>query len=313
MLKLGLGTAAIGRPRYINIQKGRLTDFKVEAFEKEGLALLDQAYSSGIRYYDTAPGYGMAEKMLIKWAKKYNDIEIATKWGYTYVADFDPKAKVHEVKEHSLSKLEEQWTRSQLLIPQLSVYQIHSATLETGVLQNQAILNRLAQLKAENGLQIGVTTTGPNQTEVIKKAVELRVNGIRLFDVFQVTYNILDQSLSEAMGYFDNGDRRLVIKEALANGRLFRNKDYPLYEPIYKTLEGLAGKYEVGIDAIALRFCMDSVPATAVLSGAAVGHHLDDNLKSESIKLSHADIAQLQSLAIDANAYWTERKRLKWN
>ena len=64
-------------------------------------------------------------------------IEIATKWGYTYTANFDANATVHEVKEHSLSKLNEQWNFSKQLLPYLKVYQIHSATLETGVLENK--------------------------------------------------------------------------------------------------------------------------------------------------------------------------------
>jgi len=90
--KIGLGTAAIGRPLYINIKKEVTEyDFSLEAFRQKGIAILEAAYNQGIRYFDTAPGYGMAEQMLIDWAMEKEDpsIEVATKWGYTYVANFD--------------------------------------------------------------------------------------------------------------------------------------------------------------------------------------------------------------------------------
>ena len=107
---IGFGTAAIGRPQYINIRHAKVEEFSLAAFKEKGFAMLDSAYENGILYFDTAPGYGMAEQLLIDWVKQKNDptIEVATKWGYTYVANFDPAATTHEVKEHSLAKLNEQ-------------------------------------------------------------------------------------------------------------------------------------------------------------------------------------------------------------
>ena len=167
---LAFGTAAIGRPQYINIRQQIAEPFTLETFRRKGLQMLEDAYQLGIRYFDTAPGYGIAEQLLIEWASTKDDseIEIATKWGYTYTAYFDPNAKVHEVKEHSLSKLNEQWSQSQQLLPQLTTYQIHSASFETGVLENEEILNRLAELKAEYSLHMGLSVTGSNQMEVLK-------------------------------------------------------------------------------------------------------------------------------------------------
>ena len=91
----------------------------------------------------------MAEGLVLEWLKTKNDktIEIATKWGYTYTANFDKNAIIHEVKEHSLVKLSAQWDFSKQLLPYLKVYQIHSATIETGVLENTEVLAQLAFLK----------------------------------------------------------------------------------------------------------------------------------------------------------------------
>lgn len=314
--KIGLGTAAIGRPSYINIKKEAAThDFSLEAFKQKGIAILESAYQQGVRYFDTAPGYGMAEQMLMDWVMEKQDtsIEVATKWGYTYVANFDPNATQHEVKEHSLEKLNQQWSNSKSLLPLMTSYQVHSATLETGILDNESILNRLVELKNEHGLLIGITTTGSNQTEVLKKALDIEVNGKELFDLFQVTYNIFDQSLASVATEFSKRNKRLVIKEALANGRIFPNEKYQHYAGAYDQLNQLALKYNIGIDAIALRFCVDSIPIYRVLSGAANEQHLSDNLKVDDFKLENTDIEALRKLAINPIQYWNERKQLGWN
>lgn len=314
--KIGLGTAAIGRPLYLNIRQTAASKISLEAFRKEGVAALDTAYMHGIRYFDTAPSYGMAEDILLNWVQEKRDpsIEVATKWGYTYLANFDIDATEHEVKEHTLKKLNEQWAKSKAFLPQLTTYQIHSATFETGVLKNYDILNRLAELKNEYYIRIGLTTTGANQIEVLKEAVNIEVGGERLFNVFHATYNIFDQSLASIATEFSDQNHRLIIKEAMANGRVFPNKNYPHYKTAYQLLDDLTRKYQVGIDAIALRFCIDSIrPVYKILSGAANTQQLLDNLKAADFDLEAADIAALKKLAVNPELYWNERKQLSWN
>lgn len=312
---IGLGTAAIGRPQYINIRQEATTAFSLASFRQKGIATLDEAYAQGVRYFDTAPGYGMAEELLIDWLATKDDptIELATKWGYTYVANFDPQATQHEVKEHSLAKLNEQWLQSQQLLPALTSYQIHSATFATGVLENQAILERLAELKALHGLHIGLSTTGANQREVLEKSLSVEVAGQPLFDLFQVTFNIFDQSLASLIQEANAAGKRVVIKEGLANGRIFTNTNYPHYQAAYEQLAKLAQKYEVGVDAVALRFCLDSIPVFKVLSGAAQDNHLHGNLLANTFRLREEEVKTLQTLAVNRNAYWAERKQLAWN
>jgi aryl-alcohol dehydrogenase-like predicted oxidoreductase len=53
-----------------------------------------------------------------------------SKWGYRYVADWQSQAKVHEVKEHTLSLLREQLAESrESLGDYLGLYQIHSVQM----------------------------------------------------------------------------------------------------------------------------------------------------------------------------------------
>lgn len=312
---IGLGTAALGRPQYINVRIEDCDNSNLETFRKQSFAVLEEAYQSGVRYFDTAPGYGLAEELVLEWLQTKDDktIEVGTKWGYTYTANFNANAIVHEVKEHSLTKLKEQWNFSKQLLPYVKVYQIHSATLETGVLENTEVLEELAKLRKEHHLKIGITTSGVNQVEVIEKALDVLIDGEPLFDVFQVTYNFLEQSLFTIVDDLIAKNKLVIIKEALANGRIFSNENYPNYADMYTFLESLATKYNVGVDAIALKYCMQTIPESTVLSGASSKNQLQENLKVDSFSLSNDEIEQLKSFKVSPNFYWNERKQLKWN
>lgn len=313
---IGLGTAAIGRPQYINIKQGNANaPFSLKSFKEKGMAMLDYAYDLGLRYFDTAPGYGLAEQLLIDWVTKKNDpnIIVATKWGYTYVANFDPNANVHEVKEHSPKKLNEQWKVSKQLLPYLKYYQIHSATLESGVLENEAVLERLFQLKEEHNIKVGLTTTGSNQAEVLQKGMDVHFKGEQLFEVFQCTYNVLDQSIYKLGGKILMDKKQLVIKETLANGRIFPNASYPAYDVLYKKLETLSKKYGVGVDAIALQFCSVKLEGAIILSGANKSEYLRQNLMATDFQLSTQEMEELARFKIAPKMYWEERQQLTWN
>lgn len=314
-MKLGLGTAALGRPQYINIRTKSIQKTDLAAFRKHSFSVLEKAYTLGVRYFDTAPGYGLAEELVLEWlqTKKDPTIEIATKWGYTYTANFDENAIVHEVKEHSLKKLDAQWEFSKQLLPAVKVYQIHSATIATGVLENQAVLEQLFYLKKEHKIKIGLTTTGTNQVEVLKKALDVQVNGIQLFDLFQVTYNFLEQSVQEITQELMQQKKTMVIKEVLANGRIFKNDNYQQYSLLYKTLATLSQKHEVGVDAISLKYCAQTIPKSMILSGASNIRQLQENLKAHTFTLSDEDLVLLDAFKIPAEHYWSERKKLTWN
>lgn len=315
MGNIGLGTAAIGRPIYINIrhEKPRV-DLSLPEFRENGIRMLDDAYDKGVRFFDASPGYGLAESLLVEWLQKKNDqdVIVATKWGFSYVADFDINATVHEIKEHSLEKLNAQWEFSKKLLPNLKVYQIHSATLDTGVLDNKIILQRLHQIKKEYNIIIGLTTTGVNQVEVLKKAVDIEIENEPIFSSFQSTYNIMEQSILQLKEIFLDNNRQLIIKESLANGRLIPNTFFKEHNGLYKYMTKLADKYNVGADAIAIRFCIDSFPEAITLSGASNAIHLQSNLEAKTFELQKEEIELLSSYKIDSTMYWGERKQLSW-
>lgn len=313
---IGLGTAAIGRPLYINVrQDTEEKPFSLPKFKEDGLQVLEDAYTNGIRFFDTSPGYGLAEQLLVDWLKTKNDpsINVSTKWGYTYVANFDPNAKEHEIKEHSIDKLNNQWEFSKILLPFLKVYQIHSATLDTGVLENKDVLSRLHEIKKEYNITIGLTTTGDNQTEILEKGLSIEVENEKLFQSFQCTFNILDQSVFNYADALQNISGPFIIKETLANGRLIPNNRNSSYFLLYDFLMELADKYKVGADAVAMRYCIDKFQNASVLSGADNCIHLRANLRANQFSLTQAELEKLDSFGIESTEYWQERKALQWN
>ncbi|WP_289040962.1 aldo/keto reductase [uncultured Zobellia sp.] len=313
--KIGLGMAALGRPEYINIDDGN-RDKSLVAFRANAFKVLDAAYEKGVQYFDTAPSYGKGEEFLKDWQdnRAHTDVVLGTKWGYTYVADWQLGYDgPHEVKEHSLEKLTEQWEFSKGLLPFLEFYQIHSATFESGVLQNKPVLEKLLEIKRTTGLTIGISTSGPNQKEVIENALQIRIDGEVVFDSFQVTFNMLEQAVLPVLRDIKLQDKKLIVKEAMANGRIFENEKYPQYQSLYTKLKTLAEKYKVGVDAIALRYVMDKVQPDYVLSGAADIHQLEQNLKANSFTLNEEELAELTKEKVNSKAYWEERSRLSWD
>ena len=139
------------------------------------------------------------------------------------------------------------------------------------------------------------------------------VDGEPIFDLFQVTYNFLDQSLKEMLAELISQNKSIVVKEAMANGRIFRNERYPNYNEMYSILDNLSKKYNVGIDAISLKYCEQTITNSIVLSGASNTKQLTENLKMNSFSLSFDDIEILNSFKTAPESYWIERKKLQWN
>lgn len=311
-----LGTAAIGRPVYINIKQEPLnSSFDLDKFKSTGIEFIDFAYKSGIKHFDTSPSYGAAEQMLHEWLinNKHADAVFSSKWGYSYEANFKEDAKLHEHKEHSISRLIEQWENTKKVLPNIKLYQIHSATLESGVFDNHEVLKKLKEIKEELKIEIGFTTTGANQNAIIDKALSIETKGEQLFTSVQATYNVFDQSLHKIIAKAKQNNLKIIVKESLANGRIFKNENFTHYNTMYSVLYELSRKYNVGNDAIALRFVIDTIAPENLLIGATNKVQLESNVKCLSFKLLNNEIEKIKELSVSPEFYWKERSALNWN
>ena len=165
--RIGLGLAALGRPVYIDVGRDRdLGNGRTRAaMEGRCHEVLDAAYAAGIRYVDAARSYGDAEAFVADWlaAGDRRDVVVGSKWGYTYVGGWRLDADVQEVKDLSVAALRRQIAESRRLLgDHLSLYQIHSATIESGVFDDRELLDELRSVR-ESGLVLGFSTSGPKR------------------------------------------------------------------------------------------------------------------------------------------------------
>lgn len=316
--KIGLGMAALGRPGYINLGHGKdlAYNYEVEAMQANAFQVLDTAYKNGIRYFDVARSYGRGEEFLGNWLKERrdgNEIVVGSKWGYTYTAAWEVKAEKHEVKEHTIDVLNRQWPLSKELLGQyLGIYHIHSATLESGVLERKAVLDKLWDLK-NSGYVVGLSLSGEHQYKTLKKALKIRDGNELLFQSVQATWNVLEQSATEILKEASAQGMGIIIKEALANGRLTSRNNDPGFAEQKVELQLMAQKYRIGIDALAIAFALRQPWVNVVLSGASNAAQLISNIQALKISLREEDIDNLQSMAELPAFYWKKRSSLAWN
>ncbi len=313
--RIGLGLAALGRPAYIDL--GRAEDFpsgrSVEAMERRAHAMLDAAHSAGIRWFDAARSYGRAEAFLRSWldarAIAPGAVTISSKWGYRYVGDWRLVAERHEVKDHSAAALRVQLAESrEVLGPHLAVHQIHSASLETGVLDDGEVLDVLAALR-DGGVRVGLSASGPGQAETVRRALGIRRAGAPLFSAVQATWNLLERACEGALAEAHASGLTVLVKEALANGRLGPRGDAGMAGP----LADLARSAGVGPDAAALAAVLARPWADVVLLGAVSEPQLRSNLRAIDLALPPDAEARLASLREEPSAYWARRAALPWS
>jgi aryl-alcohol dehydrogenase-like predicted oxidoreductase len=312
---VGLGLAALGRPAYIDL--GRDADLGgdrgVEALERRCHQVLDAAWEAGVRYFDAARSYGRAEAFLASWLEarglRTEQLTVGSKWGYTYVGDWRMDAKVHEVKDHSLAALRRQLGQSLTLLgDHLDLYQVHSATLDSGVLSDRSVLAELGRL-AESGMVVGLSASGPGQAATIRRALEVTADGLAPFACVQATWNLLEPSAGPALAEAGAAGWGVIVKEAVANGRLTPHG----HGPEVAALGRVAARHGVGVDAVALAAVLANPWADVVLSGAVTPAQLEANLAAPRVELDPGELEELAGLAEPSEAYWKTRAALSWS
>ncbi len=318
---LGLGLAALGRPGYINLGHADDLDrtYDVESMRAHAHEVLDAAWAAGVRYFDAARSYGQSEEFLRSWIAQRKlttgSLTVGSKWGYTYTADWQvslPDGEKHEVKDHTLPVLDRQVSESVALLGEhLDIYQIHSATIESGVLHDDNVLSRLAELR-DSGLTIGFSVSGPRQAETIRRGLEIERAGKLVFGAVQATWNILEQSAGEALSEPSAAGLGVIVKEALANGRLTHRNGDSEFQRRHAELIRFAADHNVGVDAIAMGCILRQGWADVVLSGAATVDHLASNLRAMDFA-ENQELDRFVGSPEESDAYWATRGRLAWN
>jgi aryl-alcohol dehydrogenase-like predicted oxidoreductase len=123
---------------------------------------------------------------------------------------------------------------------------------------------------------------------VIRRALAVSVDGVNPFQSVQATWNLLEPSAGAALSDAHDAGWGVIIKEALANGRL-------------------ADHDQEAMAAVVANPWVD-----VVLSGAVTVEQVRSNTAAATVRLAPDRITELAKVAEPAEQYWKERSRLAW-
>ena len=180
----------------------------------------------------------------------------------------------HEVKKHTVAQHQRQLGETQAILgDKLRLYQIHSATEASGVLEEPGVLEALAKLR-DAGVAVGASVSHPQARPLELATQAAGGDGKPLFVSVQATYNLLDQSAGPYLRAAAEQGVFVIIKEGVANGRLTARN---VGSDALALLEAEAAKLSTSVDALALAWILTQPFVGMVLSGASTCEQLQSN------------------------------------
>ena len=219
------------------------------------------------------------------------------------------------MKDHSLATFTRQLAESiERLDGYLSLYQIHSVTADGRTLDDNALIDAIAGLR-ERGIRAGLTVSGAAQDIAIRKSIEVRRDSERVFDSVQATWNLFERGAESALSDAHSAGMKVVIKEALANGRLTHENhdDDALLTPRLSQMRKIAEDRGTTIE--------NARPLGSAV--ASLGHfcierrcnrcadRIDRRRECTSYNAELDD--QLRNFSISSRDYWRARANFSWN
>jgi aryl-alcohol dehydrogenase-like predicted oxidoreductase len=139
------------------------------------------------------------------------------------------------------------------------------------------------------------------------------LEGQRLFDVVQATWNLLEPSAGSALAEAHAAGMGVIVKEAVANGRLTSRNVAPAFAEQRTLLMREAERLGCSLDALAIAAALAQPWSGVVLSGAATIEQLHSNLAALAVPWDDQAAQALALLAEPAEHYWQTRAALPWN
>ena len=298
-----LGTFALGREHFSAVR------------DRHSMQLLQNAWQSGIRHFDTALVYGKghAERLLARLMKGQREHAwIASKThptGHSY-------PQVIAACEQSLKNLNTDY---------IDLYQIHWPCELTGSthIPLTETLDALAQLQQQGKIRkIGVCNFNLKQLQHAGQHVEISaiqcshsllwrridtelLEYCHLQDIIPLAYSPLAQGLlcsNFSREHFSAHDIRQ--RHYLHQGKL-----QPAVTAIRQQLQIIADRYQCDISHLAIAWleAQNIVP----IIGMRLARHLHQHLEIGEIKISSADVQKCQDLCQDIQDYYSHLK-VQW-
>jgi aryl-alcohol dehydrogenase-like predicted oxidoreductase len=124
----------------------------------------------------------------------------------------------------------------------------------------------------------------------------------------QSTWNVLEPSVGPALAEAAAAGARVIVKEAVANGRLTPGAtDAP------PRATALAAELGVPLDQLAIAAALAQPWTWSVLSGAVDPTQVASNAAAAGVSLPARILGELEELAEPPTTYWSARSARSWS
>ncbi len=201
-VEFGLGLIGIGKPwGFANA---------VVPDEGQAFALLERAFALGVRYFDTAPSYGVSEERLGRYLAaltpgERSQVRIATKFGEHWDA-----AKAEPFVDHSFDALRRSLDGSVARLGRIDFLQLHKSTPQ--VLGS----NDLARAW-EYAATLGITAIGASVSDLA--SAEIAVAGAA-YGIVQFPYNVAQRTFAEVLDRAAARGMKIAVNRPFGMGRM---------------------------------------------------------------------------------------------
>jgi aryl-alcohol dehydrogenase (NADP+) len=281
--------------------------------EEEAKPFVKRALDAGINFFDTADVYSTGESeritgnLLRALGVKRENVIVATKVNGQMSDDINDKGLS---RKHILDSIDKSLQRLQM--DYVDLYQIHRWDYETPIEETMEALNDV--VRAGKARYIGGSSMFAWQ--FAKSLHVCEANGWTKFVSMQNHYNLvyreeeremiplcIDQGIGlipwspMARGFFagnrkreGGGETARANSDPFANDLYFRDEDFEVAD----RARDVAGERGVTGSQIALAWILSKPEVTAPIIGATKMEHLDQAIAALDIKLSEAEVQQLE-------------------
>jgi aryl-alcohol dehydrogenase-like predicted oxidoreductase len=246
-IELGCGLIRIGREW--GYKKSTIPQ------EQEALDFVQYAYTSGIRYFDTAPSYGTSEARLGKFLQTLSDtqrkqITIATKFG----EHWDSKKQAAFVDQSDIALISS-LEKSLELLGTINVLYLHKTNPE--ILKSKNLMKGFDYARSR-----GITKFGASVSDIESAIIVCQSN---IFSVIQFPYNTNNSKFGEIIDLAKKRNKTVVI-----------NRPFNMGENLYT--ETIKDPFEQKVDAY--EFILREKFSGCILTGTTSPEHLKENLEA---------------------------------
>jgi len=310
--RMGLGGLAAGN------------GFNTVSTDEEILEMLNAAWDSGIRHFDTSPFYGLSlsERRFgdLLRNKKREDYVLSSKVGRLLTPNAAPLPKRWHWADHSPFHYKYDYTASgtrrsiedslhRMGVSSLDIVYIHDLSPQNSDMGKEwtkfyddAIKGAIPELtKMRDEGIIKAWGFGVNTPDVVYKSIDVADPDICLL---ALQYSILDhkQALEKTFPLMDKHGISAVIGAPL-NGGFLAGRNRFNYSPVipgemkkkYTEISSIATKHGIDIKTAALQFAEAPTTVSAIIPGARTMEQVRENVASMKVKIPAAFWSELKS------------------